>query len=407
MFTHGKGSYIYDTNNRKYLDFSAGIAVNALGHADEEVAKTLYEQAMKLVHCSNLYHNENAGALAEKLITETIGQGGFDASKVFFANSGTEANEGALKFGRKWGNLVEPSGKKHKVVAFTNAFHGRSMGALSATYNPKYQKPFAPLVPGFQTAEYNNVEDVKRQIDDNTCAVIVEPIQGEGGIHAAKQEFLETIRKECNDHKALLIFDEIQCGLGRTGKLWAHQHFTESCRPDILTMAKPLANGVPIGAILITERVADIVKIGKLSFGSDVGPIDVFANEVLGDHGTTFGGNPLATGVALNVLNRISKPEFLDQVKKTGSVLKSGLENIQKQHPQLVKDVRGNGMLLGIEFATDPTPLVKLARERGLLVITAGSNTVRIIPSLTLTEAEAQEGLRLFQSAVQQFSDSQ
>ena len=172
-------------------------------------------------------------------------------------------------------------------------------------------------------------------------------------------------------------------------------------------MAKPLANGVPIGAIMITERVADIVKIGKLSFGSDVVPIDVSANEVLGDHGTTFGGNPLATGVALNVLSRISKPEFLDQVKKTGSVLKSGLENIQKQHPQLVKDVRGNGMLLGIEFATDPTPLVKLARERGLLVITAGSNTVRIIPSLTLTEVEAQEGLRLFQSAVQQFSDSQ
>lgn len=266
MFTHGKGSYIYDTNDRKYLDFSAGIAVNALGHADDEVAKTLYEQAMKLVHCSNLYHNENAGALAEKLVTETVGQGGFNASKVFFANSGTEANEGALKFGRKWGNLVEPSGKKHKVIAFTNAFHGRSMGALSATYNPKYQKPFAPLVPGFETAEYNNIEDVKRLIDDNTCAVIVEPIQGEGGIHTANQEFLETIRKECNDHNALLIYDEIQCGLGRTGKLWAHQHFPESCRPDILTMAKPLANGIPIGAIMITDRVADIVKIGEFYY---------------------------------------------------------------------------------------------------------------------------------------------
>ncbi|KAI8580258.1 hypothetical protein K450DRAFT_237623 [Umbelopsis ramanniana AG] len=387
MFTHGKGCYIYDTNNRKYLDFSAGIAVNALGHADEEVAKTLYEQAMKLVHCSNLYHNENAGALAEKLVTETVQQGGMNAGKVFFANSGTEANEGALKFGRKWGNLVEPSGKKHKIVSFTNAFHGRSMGALSATYNPKYQKPFAPLIPGFEVAEYNNVDDVKRLIDDNTCAVIIEPIQGEGGVHPANAEFLETVRKECNEHNALLIYDEIQCGLGRTGKLWAHQYFPDSCRPDVLTMAKPLANGIPIGAILITDKVADIIKIG--------------------DHGTTFGGNPLATGVALSVLNRLTKPEFLKQVSSTGDVLKKGLEDIHNAYPKLVKDVRGNGMMLGIEFTKDPTPIVKMARERGLLVITAGSNTVRIIPSLTLTEAEAQEGLNLFKSAVHQFSESQ
>jgi acetylornithine aminotransferase len=263
MFTHGKGCYIYDTNNRKYLDFSAGIAVNALGHSDEEVAKVLYEQALKLVHCSNLYHNENAGALAEKIVTETVQQGGMDAGKVFFANSGTEANEGALKFGRKWGKLVDPSGKKHKIVSFTNAFHGRSMGALSATYNPKYQKPFAPLIPGFEVAEYNNIEDIKRLVDDETCAVIIEPIQGEGGVHVANTEFLETLRKECTKHNALLIYDEIQCGLGRTGKLWAHQYFPESCRPDVLTMAKPLANGIPIGAILITDKVADVIKIGK------------------------------------------------------------------------------------------------------------------------------------------------
>jgi acetylornithine aminotransferase len=263
MFTHGKGSYIYDTADRKYLDFTAGIAVNALGHSDEEVANVLFEQAKKLVHCSNLYHNENTGLLAEKLVTATVEQGGFNASKVFLSNSGTESNEGALKFGRKWGKVVDPSGKKHKIVSFTNAFHGRSMGALSATYNPKYQQPFAPLIPGFDVGEFNNVEQVKSIIDDDTCAVIVEPIQGEGGVHPAKKEFLEALRKECDDHNALLIFDEIQCGLGRTGKLWAHQHYSETCRPDILTMAKPLANGIPIGAILITERVADVIKIGK------------------------------------------------------------------------------------------------------------------------------------------------
>ncbi|CAM0138241.1 acetylornithine aminotransferase [Umbelopsis sp. WA50703] len=387
MFTHGKGSYIYDTADRKYLDFTAGIAVNALGHSDEEVANVLFEQAKKLVHCSNLYHNENTGLLAEKLVTATVEQGGFNASKVFLSNSGTESNEGALKFGRKWGKVVDPSGKKHKIVSFTNAFHGRSMGALSATYNPKYQQPFAPLIPGFDVGEFNNVEQVKSIIDDDTCAVIVEPIQGEGGVHPAKKEFLEALRKECDDHNALLIFDEIQCGLGRTGKLWAHQHYSETCRPDILTMAKPLANGIPIGAILITERVADVIKIG--------------------DHGTTFGGNPLATAVALSVFNRLSNPQFLNQVEKTGQVLKQGLDRIQTAHPQLVKEVRGNGMLIGLEFAKDPTPVVKMARERGLLVITAGSNTVRIVPSLTLTEAEAQEGLSKLQAAVQQFSEEQ
>ncbi|KAI8371197.1 pyridoxal phosphate-dependent transferase [Choanephora cucurbitarum] len=380
VMSHGKGCYLFDTQDRSYLDFTAGIAVNALGHSDPQVAQVLFDQANRLVHTSNLYHHTNAGELAKKIIDTTHQHGGTWASKLFLANSGTEANEGALKFARKWGK--ETSLEKHEIVSFTNAFHGRSMGSLSVTYNPKYQKPFAPLLPGIKTSPFNDIQAALETITEKTCGVIIEPIQGEGGVHPAKRDFLQALRERCDQTNSLLIFDEIQCGLGRTGKMWGHQHF--GCVPDILTMAKPLANGVPIGAIMTTEKVGEMIK--------------------LGDHGTTFGGNPLASAVALHVVSRITQPEFMAQVNEKGAFLRGLLTEVQEAHPDLIKEVRGKGLLIGVEFHKDPSPIVKMARERGLLVVTAGCNTVRIIPPLTITESEAVEGVSRFAGAVQQLA---
>ncbi|ORX50224.1 acetylornithine and succinylornithine aminotransferase [Hesseltinella vesiculosa] len=380
----GKGCHLYDTSGREYLDFTAGIAVVGLGHSDDGVQQVLSDQASKLVHISNLYYNEHAGALAEQLIETTNKHSGDNAwaGKVFLSNSGTEANEGALKFARKWGKQF--SKDKIKLVAFTNAFHGRSMGALSATYNPKYQAPFTPLIPGVVTAPYNDIDATLKLIDEDTCGVIIEPVQGEGGVHAASEPFLQALRKRCNEVNALLIYDEIQCGLGRTGKMWGHQHFGEDCQPDVLTMAKPLANGVPIGAIMTSDRVADIIK--------------------LGDHGTTFGGNPLASAVARHVVARLTDDRFLKTVNEQGQLLKQDLEALQSKYPDMIKHVRGKGFLLGVEFKKDPAPLVKLARERGLLLVTAGCNTVRIVPPLIITREQAREGVNRFAGAIEAFA---
>ncbi|KAJ2798550.1 acetylornithine aminotransferase, partial [Coemansia helicoidea] len=314
VLSHGKGSYVYDTAGREYLDFTAGIAVTALGHSHPDVAAAISDQATKLVHCSNLYHNEWAPQLARRLVEATAaaypqGTQGIYAgpARVFFSNSGTEANEGALKFARKHGKHVAAAGVlgrgasealrvdpnlKHGIVSFTGGFHGRSMGALSVTATPKYQAPFTPLIPGVQTAKFNRTEEVGAFVDERTCAVIVEPIQGEGGVHVAQPEFLRALRRRCDQVGALLIYDEIQCGLGRSGSLWAHQRYPDDCSPDIVTMAKPLANGVPIGAVLVSDKVAGLIKPG--------------------DHGTTFGGNPLACRAGCVVLEHITQPEFLE-----------------------------------------------------------------------------------------------
>ncbi|KAK9767676.1 acetylornithine aminotransferase [Basidiobolus ranarum] len=382
VFTHGKGCYLYDQGNRRYLDFSAGIAVNALGHSDEEVSRVLAEQSSQLVHISNLFHHPWGGELAKVLVESTRETGAFQASKVFLANSGTEANEGALKFARKWGKLVTDKEDKFEIVSCLNGFHGRSMGSLSCTPNPKYQKPFLPLVPGVKHISFNDTESIEASITEKTCGVILETVQGEGGIFAANVEFLRALRKRCDEVGALLIFDEIQCGIGRTGKLWAFENFPSDIVPDILTMAKPLANGFPIGAILMNEKVAEKIKIGE--------------------HGTTFGGSPLGCRVALSVFNRIRRPEFLAHVNEIGGHLKQGLKVITEGNP-LVKDVRGLGLILGVEFTVDPTPLVKLARERGLIIITASNNTVRLVPPLILSQEEADEGLEILKEVFEEF----
>ncbi|KAF2017391.1 acetylornithine aminotransferas-like protein [Aaosphaeria arxii CBS 175.79] len=382
MFEKGKGCYMWDLENRKYLDFTAGIAVNALGHCDEGMSVVLSEQAQQLVHTSNLYHNPHTGLLSKQLIQLTHASGGMaGATRTFICNSGSEANEAALKFARKVGKSVSPDKPKHEIVSFHGSFHGRTMGSLSATPNPKYQAPFSPMVPGFKYGKYNDVEAVKDLVTEETCGVIVEPIQGEGGVNVATPEFLSALRKRCTEVGAVLIFDEIQCGLGRTGDFWAHAGYPKECEPDILTTAKALGNGFPIGATIVNDFVCDNIKVG--------------------DHGTTFGGNPLACRVASYVLSRLSSPEILDSIPAKESAFRKQFDSLRAAFPNQIEEVRGKGLILGLQLNVDPTPIVTAARERGLLVITCGTNTLRFVPPLVITEAEINEGMSIIRDAME------
>jgi acetylornithine aminotransferase len=382
MFEKGEGCYLWDIENRKYLDFTAGIAVNALGHCDDGMTAVLYEQAKQLVHTSNLYHNPHTGLLSKQLIQLTHATGGMStATRSFICNSGSEANEAAIKFARKVGKSVSPDKDKYEIVSFHNSFHGRTMGSLSATPNPKYQAPFAPMVPGFRYGNFNDVEAVKDLVTEETCGVIVEPIQGEGGVNVATPEFLHALRKRCTEVGAVLIFDEIQCGLGRTGQFWAHETYPAECQPDILTTAKALGNGFPIGATIVNDFVCDHIKTG--------------------DHGTTFGGNPLACRVASYVLTRLSSPEILDAIPAKEQAFRKHFTALRDRFPGKIAEVRGKGLILGLQLNTDPTPIVTAARERGLLVITCGTNTLRFVPPLVITEAEIAEGMSILGEAME------
>ncbi|KAK0513687.1 hypothetical protein JMJ35_003409 [Cladonia borealis] len=388
MMVKGEGCYLWDIENRRYLDFTAGIAVNALGHCDPEMAKLMGQQARTLIHTSNLYHNPWTGALSQLLISKTRESGSMhEASKVFICNSGSEANEAAIKFARKVGKILQPSGEQHEIVSFNNSFHGRTMGSLSATPNPKYQKPFGPMIPGFKYGIYNDESSLKDLITEKTCGVIVEPIQGEGGVNVATSSFLQALRNRCNEVGAVLIYDEIQCGLSRTGQLWAHQNLPASAHPDILTTAKALGNGFPIGATMVTEEVAKCV--------------------VTGDHGTTFGGNPLACRLAHYIISRLSEPGLQRGVLEKEKIFRAGFERLQKRFPDAVSEVRGRGLILGLQLTQDPTPIVTAARERGLLVITCGTNTLRFVPPLVISGEEIEEGLGILEQAMDVVLNSQ
>lgn len=384
VFTKGMGVHLYDLESRKYIDFTAGIAVMALGHSDAEFLRILNDQSRTLIHTSNLYHNPWTGSLSKLLVDKTRESGGMhEASRAFICNSGSEANEAALKFARKVGKIVgaqKNNQNKYEMVSFNNSFHGRTMGSLSATPNPKYQAPFSPLVPGFS---HGNLNDLKALdlITENTCGVIIEPIQGEGGIHIATSEFLTALRKKCKEVGAVLIYDEIQCGMGRTGKLWAHSYLPKEAHPDIITTAKALGNGFPIGATIVTEEVSSKI--------------------VLGDHGTTFGGNPFASRLGHYVLGRLSEPALLSHVNEVSKVFRKRLEQLQKRWPDVVGEIRGKGLILGVQLDRDPTPLVKAARERGLLVITAGKNTLRLVPALVIEEEVVEEGMSILEDAME------
>ncbi|KAJ3263273.1 acetylornithine aminotransferase [Chytriomyces hyalinus] len=385
-FTHGTKSTLFDTANKKYLDFNSGIAVNALGHNDPDVVEAIRDQAGKLIHLSNLYRNEYGDKCATMLVNGLVGTDDFrkkwwgeaDNCKVFFCNSGTEANEAAIKFARKMARIRNAESPATGILSFSNAFHGRSMGALSATPNLKYQAPFAPLVPGFSTSPYNDIAALDAVDWNSICGVILEPMQGEGGVFPVKPEFLKALRARCDSVGAMLIFDEIQCGVGRSGKMYMHQWGTVC--PDILSLAKPLANGLPMGAVVLRETVAKNIKPG--------------------DHGTTFGGGPLATRVACVVLEKVGKPEFLKHVETVSALLFERLHALHAKYPSIIKEVRGKGLLVGLELqgGAIASRFAELCLLHGdMLVISAGSNTVRMAPPLVITEDEIKYACSIFE----------
>ena len=352
VLVHGEGVTVYDSEGNAYLDMVAGIAVNALGYGDSELNNIIQQQlSTGLIHLSNLYHTAPHVELAKLLVNNSF------ADRVFFCNSGTEANEGAMKFARKV--AYKKQNHKTEVVCFTGAFHGRTVGALSVTPKEKYQKPFQPLMPDVVVAEYNDIESAKEAIGKKTVAVIVEPIQGEGGINIANPEFLQALRDFCDEYDAILIFDEIQCGVGRSGNLWGYEE--SGVTPDIMTVAKPLAAGLPIGAILVTEAVASAIEPG--------------------DHGTTFAGGPLVTSVAKMVMERVSQPQFLEQVESVGAYMRERLEEINSPH---IVEIRGRGLMNAVEFDMPVASFVQQGYEQGLLLVNAGPNVLRFVPPLIM-----------------------
>ncbi|QLQ80685.1 hypothetical protein HG537_0E00380 [Torulaspora globosa] len=383
--TRGLNAKLYDDiNGREYIDFTAGIAVTALGHSNPEVADIMHKQALKLVHSSNLYYNKECLDLSSKLVEKTKKFGGqFDASKVFLCNSGTEANEAALKFAKKHGVTINP--KKQGIIAFQNSFHGRTMGALSVTSNPKYRTPFGDLIPHVTFLDLNDelskLSDFISSNRDKLAGLIVEPVQGEGGIFPVPADKLIGLKKICSENEVAVIYDEIQCGLGRTGKLWAHAALPKEAHPDIFTSAKALGNGFPIAATIVNDKINNALQVG--------------------DHGTTYGGNPLGSAISKYVVDVIADEKFLSQVEAKGKIFENRLRELQKKFPEQIKDIRGRGLIIGAEFAEPPTEVIKKARELGLLVITAGKSTARFVPALTIEESVIEEGLDIFAKAVE------
>jgi acetylornithine/N-succinyldiaminopimelate aminotransferase len=361
VLTHGDGVWLYDDRGRQYLDAGSGIAVNALGYRNELLVNSIRQSADGLLHVSNLYHTAPHALLARDLVEASF------ADRVFFCNSGTEANEGAIKFARKWARANGHTNKSG-LVAFTGSFHGRSMGALSLTATEKYRVPFEPLIGNVSFAQFNNLDSARERITPQTCGVIVEPVQGEGGVTPATSEFLQGLRAICNQVGALLIFDEVQCGLGRTGTLWAYEGY--GVEPDLLTLAKPLAGGLPMGAVLLTQQVADAI--------------------VPGDHASTFAGGPLISTVARAVFQEISQPDFLSRVQAVGSYLESQLRQELAGSP-LITEVRGKGLMWGLVSVPPALDVLDAARSLGLIVLMAGPNVVRLLPPLTISRAEVDE----------------
>ncbi|MEB6336442.1 aspartate aminotransferase family protein [Serratia rhizosphaerae] len=374
ILVRGEGSRVWDQQGKEYIDFAGGIAVNALGHAHPVVKAALVEQAGKLWHLGNGYTNEPVLRLAKMLIDATF------ADKVFFCNSGAEANEAALKLARKYA-LDKFGAEKNQIVAFNNAFHGRTLFTVSAGGQPKYSQDFAPLPGGITHTPYNDLVAAAEMINDRTCAVIVEPIQGEGGVLPADGEFLQGLRELCDRHNALLIFDEVQTGMGRTGDLYAYTQY--GVVPDVLTTAKALGGGFPIGAMLTTDALATTLGVGT--------------------HGTTYGGNPLATAVAGAVFSLINTPEVLNGVKQRHLWFIEELNKINQQYP-IFSEIRGGGLLIGCvlkpDYAGKAKQITQYANEEGVIALIAGPNVVRFTPSLVIPEADVREGLARFARAV-------
>jgi acetylornithine/N-succinyldiaminopimelate aminotransferase len=368
----GEGVYLYDTEGRRYLDFVSGIAVNALGYGDPEVTQTIAEQAAKLIHLSNLYLSAPAGELARLLVESSPA---FD--RVFFSNSGAEAIEGAIKFARRYAR-AHHGDEKFTVIAFDGSFHGRTMGAVAVTARDKYREPFMPVMPGVRFASFNDRASLEVAMGDDVCAVLIEPVQGEGGLRVATDAFLRAARELCDRHNALLIFDEIQCGVGRTGSFWAHE--PSGVHPDLLTVAKPLAGGLPIGAVLMRQAVADTIHVG--------------------DHGTTFGGNPLATAVGAVVVRRIGDPAFLARVREASSYLDESLQDLAAELPDTILELRGRGLMRGLRIAGSAGAVREQVQGKGLLVATAGDDVLRLLPPLIIEPRHVDESIAVLRGAL-------
>jgi len=356
----GEGVHLKDMDGKAYLDFVSGLSVNALGYGDAAVLKAMGAQAEKLIHVSNLYHTIPAPRLAQMLCDCSF------ADRAFFCNSGTESFEAALKFARKWGYKAFPDRPKNHFVALNNSFHGRTFGSISSTGQPKYHKGFGPMLPGISFGDLNDLESVEKLVGPETVAVAVEPLQAEGGINASTQEFLSGLRQLCDEMKMLLIFDEIQCGLCRTGPLFCYEHY--GVEPDIMTLAKPLAGGLPIGVTLMRQAVADAIEPG--------------------DHAATFGAHPVSCAVAIEVLSRLSSPSFAAEVKEKGEYLSACLEAAMADFPEKVVEVRGKGLIAGIVVKDRPAGDYMTAfREKGILVCVAGPDVVRFLPPLVIEKS--------------------
>lgn len=370
---HGDGVYLYDVEGKKYLDFAAGIAVCAFGYNVPEFNQALKDQIDKMIHVSNLYYTEPMAKAANRLVEAT------GLKKVFFTNSGTEAIEGALKLARKYAYTRDNSSTDHEIIAMHHSFHGRSMGALSVTGNDHYQEAFRPLIDKIVFAEFNNLEDVKSKVNDKTCAILLETIQGEGGIYLASEEFIKGIRALCDEKDILLILDEIQCGMGRSGKMFAYEHF--GIKPDIVTVAKALGCGVPVGAFVAGEKAEKSL--------------------VPGDHGSTYGGNPLATAAANAVFDLFEKKNILENVNRVGAYLEQQLLALKEKYSFII-DARGMGLIRGIEFTCPVGEIVSKCIANGLLVISAEANTIRFVPPLVITEENVDEMISILDGVLAQ-----
>ena len=358
----GEGVYLYGENGEKYLDFAGGIAVNLLGHGHPHLTKAIQLQAATLMHVSNLYGSPQGEAFAKRLCDNTF------ADTVFFTNSGVEAVECAIKTARRY-HYAKGNPHKHDLITFSNAFHGRTMATISATDQPKMIDGFAPLLPGFTVVEFNDLDAALAAIDENTAGFLVEPIQGEGGIRPGTHEFLSGLRAACDEHDLILIFDEVQCGVARTGQLYAYQHY--GIVPDVMASAKGIGGGFPMGACLATEQAA--------------------AGMVIGTHGSTYGGNPLAMAAGQAVFDIVANEEFLASVRMKGERLRSALEQMIPNHDHLFESVRGVGLMLGIRMKADSRAFVAYLRTRGLLTVAAGDNVVRVLPPLVIEEEHIRE----------------
>ena len=367
VFVRGAGSWLWDAEGNKYLDFFPGWGVNGLGHCHPAVVSAIRDQAKQLLHVSNNYSHPWQAALAEKISQASFG------GLVFFCNSGAEAVESAIKLARRWGNREG----KYEIIAMKNSFHGRTLAAVTATGQPKYQEGFAPLVEGFQHVPFNDLEAVRQRIIPKTVAILVEPIQGEGGIHVADTEFLQGLRKLCDQHNLLLILDEVQTGMGRTGKMFAYQHY--GIQPDIMTLAKSLGGGVPMGAMVVDKRLKSVLSPGT--------------------HATTFGGGPLVTRAGLAVFSVIQKERLVQRAEKIGAKLRKKLEQLAKKY-LVIREVRGKGLMIGIELVQSGREIVEECLKRRFLINCTQEKILRIMPALTIKEEELEKGLDILEEVL-------